>query len=414
MPGNCWSARRQYAVSGDNSADVPDPDIFDAYRKRLNKRARGQTAPHHIISCIEAAVSLPFDEGIAQERKLFKECMSSPQSAAMRHAFFAERAAGKIVDLPADTVARKIDSVGIIGAGTMGGGIAMCFVNTGMPVVLIETSEEALQNGLDKVARNYAISVKKGRLSEQQASERQGLLSGSTDYQALADVDLVIDAVFEDPDIKKSVFKQLDAVCKDDAVLASNTSYQDLDAIAAATARPESVIGMHFFQPGQRDASAGKRAWRKDRTRCHCHSNGCGQENRQGLGSFAGVLRFYRQSHAQALRATGRPVVNRRGNADPYRFGDGRLRYGHGTDCGGPTWLVSISATGHARLCRRLSGAIRASTVLPTCWSNKGRCGQKTGAGFYRYDPTTRAPPGGPGSQCNDRRTEQSVWAGSS
>ena len=230
---------------------VPDyePSIFDEYRRTLAKRARGQMAPGHIVSAVEAAATLPFDAGLAVERKLFMECMQSPQSAGMRHIFFAERQAAKVDGLSKETPRRPVDSVGVIGGGTMGGGIAMSFANAGIPVTMIEISDEALQRGLSIVARNYAGSVKRGKISEEQATACRGLISGSTDYAALADVDMVIEAVFEDPDLKKKIFTQLDAVCKPGAILATNTSYQDVDAIAAVTARPEDVIGMHFFSP---------------------------------------------------------------------------------------------------------------------------------------------------------------------
>ena len=230
---------------------VPDvePDLFDQYRAKLSKRARGQIAPQHIVTCIESAVNSPFAEGRAIERELFIECMQSPQSIAMRHLFFAEREAAKVAGLPKDTPLRAIDSIGIIGGGTMGGGIAMSFANAGIPVTMIEISDAALDRGLSIIDKNYAGSVKRGKLTEDAAVNCRALIKGATDYAALADVDLVIEAVFEDPDLKKTVFAQLDEVCKPGAILATNTSYQDVDQIALATRRPEDVIGMHFFSP---------------------------------------------------------------------------------------------------------------------------------------------------------------------
>ena len=235
--------------SSDQAVPDFDSSIFDEYRQTLAKRARGQIAPGHIVSAVEAAATLPFDEGLAVERRLFMECMQSPQSAGMRHIFFAERQASKIDGLSKDTPRRPVESVGVIGGGTMGGGIAMSFANAGIPVTMIEISDEALQRGLSIVERNYAGSVKRGKISEEKATACRGLISGSTDYSALADVDMVIEAVFEDPDLKKKIFTQLDAVCKPGAILATNTSYQDVDAIAAVTARPQDVLGMHFFSP---------------------------------------------------------------------------------------------------------------------------------------------------------------------
>ncbi len=239
------------AIRRSSEQAVPefDPAIFDEYRSQLLKRARGQVAPGYIVDCIEAAASGSFDEGMAVEREAFTACMESPQSAGMRHIFFAERQAAKVEGLAKDTPKRSVQSVGVIGGGTMGGGIAMCFANAGITVTMIEISDEALQRGLAIVDGNYAGSVKRGKLSEEKARSCRGLISGSTDYAALADVDMVVEAVFEDPGLKKKIFKQLDAICKPGAILATNTSYQDVDVIAAATNRPADVIGTHFFSP---------------------------------------------------------------------------------------------------------------------------------------------------------------------
>ncbi len=237
--------------SGQLSVDDSDnnAEFFAGYRKTLARRAKGQIAPQNIVSCVEAAANKSLDEGLKVERELFMECITSPQSAAMRHMFFAEREAAKVKDLPKDTPLREIKSVGIIGGGTMGGGIAMNFANVGIPVKLLEISDEGLQRGLGIIEKNYAISAKKGKLTDAQVKQCMSLVEGTTDYDDLADVDLVIEAVFENINIKKEVFTKLDAVCKKGAILASNTSYQDVDQIAAATKRPEDVIGLHFFSP---------------------------------------------------------------------------------------------------------------------------------------------------------------------
>lgn len=229
-------------------ADVP-AGVFDAYRARLARQMRGQTAPQRIVACVEAAVNLPMDEGLLKERELFAECMNSNQSAALRHMFFAERESAKIKGLPKDIALRDIHRVGIVGGGTMGGGIAMCFANVDIPVTLLEISDEALRRGKEVISRNYGTSVKKGKLSEKDAVQRQELIKGTTDYSDLADVDLVIEAVFENMDVKKEVFSTLDRVCKQGTILATNTSYLDVNQIAGATRRPEDVIGLHFFSP---------------------------------------------------------------------------------------------------------------------------------------------------------------------
>jgi 3-hydroxyacyl-CoA dehydrogenase len=192
---------------------------------------------------------LPFDKGLELERNKFAELMDGEQSAALRHFFFAERQAAKVDGLAKDTPTRPVENVGIIGGGTMGGGIAMSFANAGIAVTLVEINDEALERGLAIIDRNYAGSVKRGKLSEEKAAACRALISGSTDYAALAEADMVIEAVFEDPNLKKEIFAKLDGVCKQGAILATNTSYQDVNAIAAATARPEDVIGTHFFSP---------------------------------------------------------------------------------------------------------------------------------------------------------------------
>lgn len=226
-----------------------DADVFKKAKAKLAKRARGQRSPQLIVDCIEAAVGQPFKLGMETERRLFKQCLASSQSAALTHMFFAERKSAKINGLAKDIPLRSIKSVGIIGGGTMGGGIAMNFVNIGIPVTLLEINDEALQRGKDIIAKNYAMTVKKGKLTEQQSALCQELIKGSTDYADLSEVDMVIEAVFENIEIKKQVFTKLDSVCKPGAILATNTSYQDVDLIAAATNRPEDVIGLHFFSP---------------------------------------------------------------------------------------------------------------------------------------------------------------------
>jgi len=235
--------------TSDQEIPAFDASVFDGYRATLAKRARGQIAPQYIVDCVEGATNLPFAEGLALERSKFAELMNGEQSAALRHFFFAERQAAKIEGLAKDTPTRPVESVGVIGGGTMGGGIAMSFANAGIPVTMIEISDDALERGLSIVERSYAGSVKRGKLSEGQAAACRALIAGSTDYASLAEVDMVIEAVFEDPKLKKKIFAKLDGVCKQGAILATNTSYQDVDAIAAATRRPEDVIGTHFFSP---------------------------------------------------------------------------------------------------------------------------------------------------------------------
>ena len=226
-----------------------DLAIFDAARTQASKQRRGFEAPQRCIDCVEAACTLPFDEGLAKEQELFRQVLTSNQSAAQRHIFFAERAAAKVNDMPKDTKPLAIKKVGIIGAGTMGGGIAMNFVNAGIPVTILETSQEFLGKGLAVVRGNYERSAKKGRFTAEQVEQRMGLLTPTLDYAAIGDVDMVIEAVFENMEIKKDVFTKLDAATKPECILASNTSTLDVNAIASVTKRPDKVIGTHFFSP---------------------------------------------------------------------------------------------------------------------------------------------------------------------
>ena len=230
-------------------ATTAPAELFKQYRQGIAKQARGFFAPERCIQAVEAAVSLPFAQGLAKEQALFQMCMQSKQARAQQHFFFAERAAAHVKDFDKTTPMREINQVGIIGAGTMGGGIAMNFANAGIPVILLEVKQEALDRGLALIRRNYQESAKKGKLSDAQVEERMALLRGTTDYADLAEVDLVIEAVFEKMAVKHEVFKALDKVCKPGAILASNTSTLDINQIASVTTRPQDVIGLHFFSP---------------------------------------------------------------------------------------------------------------------------------------------------------------------
>ncbi|WEJ72366.1 3-hydroxyacyl-CoA dehydrogenase NAD-binding domain-containing protein [Pseudomonas sp. PSE14] len=218
-------------------------------RGEVQKRLPGQFSPLRCIDAVEAATQLPLREGLARERELFQQCMASPQRAAQIHAFFAERDAAKVEGLAADTQPRDVRSAAVIGGGTMGVGIVLCFANAGIPVKLLEVNDEALQRGLDRARSLYAASVARGSLSAEELERRMALISGVLDYAALGDVDVVVEAVFESLDVKRQVFEQLDTVCKPGAILASNTSSLDLDEIAAFTQRPQDVVGLHFFSP---------------------------------------------------------------------------------------------------------------------------------------------------------------------
>lgn len=366
-----------------------EPGFFDAARERLARRARGQIAQDKIVSCIEAAVNLPMDEGLQRERELFRELVTSPESAAMRHIFFAERLAAKIKDLPRDTPLRAVNKVAIIGGGTMGGGIAMCFANVGIPVLMLEIDDEALQRGMGIIEKNYKITMLKGKMTEDQLGQRIGLITGTTDYADLGDVDMVIEAVFENLELKKEIFAKLDAVCKPGAILATNTSYQDVDAIAAATGRPQDVLGMHFFSPanvmkllevvrGEKtadDVLATTMAIGKRINKVCALSRVCyGFIGNRMLGGYG--------REAQMLLMDGCTPSQVDSALEKFGMAMGPLAMGDlaGLDVGYKARQGRTDLPDDPKLYR-----------MGTLLVEMGRYGQKTGSGFYKYDPETRA-----------------------
>ncbi len=228
----------------------PSPDAYFGFARNMVKgMAKNFPAPAKCVDAVEAALKRKFDDGMAYERELFVALMLTPESKALRHAFFGERAASKIADVPEGTPKRKVDNVAVIGAGTMGGGISMNFLNAGIPVVMLEMKQEALDRGVATIRKNYDSQVKKGKLKQDKLEERMALLTTTLNYADIAAADMVIEAVFEEMGVKEKVFKTLDEVMKPGAILASNTSTLDVDAIAAFTRRPQDVIGTHFFSP---------------------------------------------------------------------------------------------------------------------------------------------------------------------
>ncbi|MGV3482107.1 MAG: 3-hydroxyacyl-CoA dehydrogenase NAD-binding domain-containing protein, partial [Sphingobium sp.] len=245
-------ARECVAVGPRKSSEMPvkgDPAYIESFAKANAKKFRGFDAPAANIACVEAATRLPFEEGIAFERQEFMKLMMGSQSAAQRHIFFSERKASRIDDVPEDTKLRDIRKVGMIGAGTMGGGISMNFLSAGIPVTILEMKQDALDRGVGLIRKNYEATAAKGRMKPEQVEAAMGILTPTLDMADLADCDLIIEAVFENMDVKKEVFGKLDAIAKPGAILASNTSYLDVNEIAAATSRPQDVLGLHFFSP---------------------------------------------------------------------------------------------------------------------------------------------------------------------
>jgi 3-hydroxyacyl-CoA dehydrogenase len=359
------------------------PEIFADFRKANARKFRGFKAPEFNIQCIEAAVNLPFDEGMKVERTLFMELMTGSQSAAQRYAFFAERAANKIPDIGDDVPLIPIAKVGVIGAGTMGGGISMNFLNAGIPVHIVETKQDALDRGMGVMRKNYENTAKKGRLTQADVEKRMGLLTGSLNLEDLKDCDLIIEAVFENMDIKKEVFGKLDAIAKKGAILASNTSYLNVDIIASATSRPEDVIGLHFFSPA--NVMRLLEIVRGEKTSKSVIATSMKLAKTIGkVGVLVGVCDGFvgnrmlsrRQQQAQALVAEG---------AMPWDVD--RVLY----DFGFPMGPFAMSDL--AGLDIGWSKEKSSSSTIREVLCEMDRRGQKTGAGYYDYDENRNAKP---------------------
>jgi 3-hydroxyacyl-CoA dehydrogenase len=357
---------------------------FEVTAIELTKRARGQRAPQACVEAVRAALELSFDEGMRRERELFAELVAGDQSRALRHLFFAEREAAKIPGQPLDRKPRVIDRVAIVGAGTMGAGIALCFADAGIEVVLSETSGEALSRGLANIERHYSDSASRGRLSSEEADRRRALIKGSLGLDGVARADLVVEAVFEDMAVKQQVFRELDRLAPSQAILATNTSYLDIDAIAASTGRPSSVAGMHFFAPA--NVMRLVEIVRGRETRPEILSTLAALARRLGkapvaVGNCHGFVgnRMLRRRNAAAERVLLEGALPREVDAAMVEFGFpmGPLAASDlaGLDIG---WRMRKAAGLHAEIADALCG--------------RGRFGQKAGAGFYRYEPGSRTP----------------------
>jgi len=359
------------------------PEIFEAIRKANARKFRGFEAWEKAIEAVRNAVESPFDEGALRERAMFLDLLKTTQSQAQRHVFFAERQVWKIADVPDDTPTLPIRQVGVIGAGTMGGGISMNFLNAGIPVTIVETKQEALDRGLLVIRRNYENTAKKGRMSEADVEARMGLLKGTLDLGALADCDLVIEAAFENMAIKKDIFARLDAIAKPGAILASNTSYLDINEIAAATKRPDHVLGMHFFSPA--NVMRLLEVVRGDRTAKPVIATAMRIARTIGkVAALVGVCHGFvgnrmlaqRQREAQNLILEG---------AMPWDVD--RVLY----DFGMPMGPFAMSDL--AGLDIGWSKETSTSSTIREILCEMDRRGQKTGAGFYDYDENRNARP---------------------
>jgi 3-hydroxyacyl-CoA dehydrogenase len=387
------------------------PGLFDAARARVRKEARGQAAPLRCVDAIEASATKTFDEGIAFERSLFLALMASPESRALRHAFFAERAAAKIPDVPPETPVRPLNRVAVIGAGTMGGGIAMTFLNAGLPVTLVESNAGALERGLAAIRRNYDASVKRGKLEASEVDRRMARLAPTLSMDEVASADLVVEAVFEDIAVKEEVFGRLDKAARPGAILATNTSTLDVDRIARATGRPADVVGMHYFSPANvmrllevvrgkataKDVLATVMQVAKRTGKTAVVSGVC-----DGFIGNRMLAQYYNQAWFLLEEGATPAQVDRALEAFGMAMGPFRVSDLAGNDIG---WAV-----------RKRRYAERPDMVISRVADRlceAGRFGQKTGAGWYRYEPGSREAIADPAvdAMIADFRTERGIKA---
>ena len=365
-----------------------NPEVFAAFRTKIEPKARGQLAPWRIIDSIEAACTRPKEEAFRLEREYFLECRDSPQRKALVHVFFAEREARKIPGVPADVAPLPVRRAAVVGAGTMGGGIAMTFANAGIPVSLLDVTREALDRGLVGIHRNYAASVARGSLTQRRMDEALSLIQGVTEYEALADADIIIEAVFEDMEVKKEVFARLERIAAARAILATNTSTLDIDAIASMTSRPEKVVGTHFFSPANvmklLENVRGKRTSPQTIATVMALAKTLGKVPvlAGNCDGFIGnrMLQFY-GAEAEFLLEEGATPEQIDGVIESFGFAMGPLavRDLAGNDVG---YLIRKS--------RKLPPDERRSPLLQRL-VEQGRLGQKTGKGFYRYEGRARS-----------------------
>ena len=366
------------------------PELFTDYEKDIRRKKRGFEAPLRCIEAVKAAVDMPFREGLARERDLFAACVASDQSVAQRHVFFAEREVAKIPEVPKETPLISVNKVGIIGAGTMGGGISMCFANAGLPVLLLDQSREFLNKGMGVIEKNYGSTVKRGGLSQEDMDKRMGLITPTVSYDGLADVDLVIEAVFEEMPLKREIFGKLDAVCRPDAIMATNTSTLDVNEIARATSRPEQVIGLHFFSPAHimrlleivRGEKTSKPVIATSMNLARLISK---------IGVLVGVCHGF----------VGNRILHKYSREASFLVEEGALPQQVDkviTDFGlpmGPFAMGDLAGLDVGWRIRKAQGKPkdeRYSGTVGDRLAEQGRYGQKTGKGYYKYEAGSRTP----------------------
>lgn len=390
-------ARRMVEKSGPHPvigviapADAAEMD-FAALSAAVNPKARNALAQRAAIACVEASTRLAFEDGLDFERAMFDELVSGCESKALRHMFFAEREAARLLSQDASTVVRQVSSVGILGAGTMGAGIAMAYVNSGIPVVLYEREQTALDRGMSLIRRNYEVTASKGTLSAASLQERIARIRPTLDISLLGDADLVIEAVFEDMGVKQAVFKQLDAVCKPGAILATNTSRLSIDVIAATTSRPHDVIGLHFFSPANvmklLEVVRGENT--SDEVIASC------MKMAQGIGKIPVLVRVCEGFVGNRMltgywREAGFLLEE---GASPQQIDTALTRFGFAM---GPLAMADLAGMDINWATRKRLAPARAAHLRYSKVADRicelGRFGQKTHAGYYRYEPGSRTP----------------------
>jgi len=365
--------------------------LVDA-RRQSARRLRGQNAPNLVIEAINNAVNLPFEEGIRKEKIIGDKALVSKEAKALRGIFFSEREIGKVPGISSDTKRMQINNVAILGSGTMGGGIAMNFANVGIPVIILDVSEVVLQRGIAVVRENYENTVKRGRLSKSDMVDRMALISGTTDYNAIAESDLVIEAVFEDMDLKKKVFKKIDGICKPEAIIATNTSTLNIDHIAAVTKRPEKIIGLHFFSPA--NIMKLLEIVRAEKTSPEVLATAIDTAKRiKKIGVVAGVCfgfignrmmaeGFHREADQMLLEGASPQQIDQ----VMYDFGFPMGPFAMHDMAGVDIMHSILKTTG-----KKENNREPYFNVLYQV-GELGRFGQKTGSGFYRYDEGSRRP----------------------
>jgi len=364
-------------------ASARDLAQFDATAANYTKRAKGQNAPLAAVAALRAAVTMPVADALRRERDSFLELVAGDQSKAQRHIFFAEREAAKVPDI-AGVKASDIRRAAVIGAGTMGGGIAMCFANAGIPVTVVETGAEALSGGLDTVTRNYRNTAARGGLGTEEMEARIARITGTTDLAAIADADIVVEAVFEDLGVKQDVFGRLDHIVKSDAVIASNTSYLDIDALARSTARPQAVVGMHFFSPANvmRLLEVVRGAATSPETLATAIATG---RKLGKIPAVVGVCHGFVGNRMLRLRSIEAERLLLEG-ALPQDVDTALTNFGFPM---GPFAMADLAGLDVSWRMRKAQGL---SAPIADQLCERGRYGQKTSRGFYLYEPASRTP----------------------